>query len=224
MTTVLITRPRAQAEVFARVIEREGFQPIVAPVLEIKAVGYEEPDLKEYDGLVFTSVNGVLHFRHVDTDMKVFAVGRQTKQALQDLGYSDIACAEGSARDLEKMLDNGTYLHIRGVDAAREFGPHVRGLVAYKAEMIDRFDDDVVQKFKRKSVDCVGLFSVRTAQNFKALIEKAGLDDDLKSVSLLSISDDVLKCVRTLNWKNIYVADVPDREGMVRTLRGIYKI
>jgi len=62
---VLITRPRNQADSFAKALAKTGFEPIFFPVIEIRpfeeniALDRAIAKLSCYDWIVFTSVNGV---------------------------------------------------------------------------------------------------------------------------------------------------------------------
>ena len=65
MTRILITRPRAQSDLFADALRAAGFEPIFFPVIEIRAVENNAEldsaikNLAKYDWIVFTSVNAV---------------------------------------------------------------------------------------------------------------------------------------------------------------------
>ena len=65
---VLVTRAREQAEPFLRMLEEEGAEVIEFPVIEIfPPASYEALDkaaarVRDYDWIVFTSVNGVTKF------------------------------------------------------------------------------------------------------------------------------------------------------------------
>lgn len=62
---VLITRPRAQSDSFAKALRTAGFEPIYFPVIEIRAMkdnaelDHALNNLAKYDWVVFTSVNAV---------------------------------------------------------------------------------------------------------------------------------------------------------------------
>ena len=223
---VLITRPVLQAGVFAAELKDLGLEleTLVAPLLEVEAVGYEAPDLDGVDGLVFTSVNGVRFFDHADVsrDIPVFAVNVQTRETLDRVGYRDIVGTYGGAVDLEAVLDGRRFLHVRGADVAHEFADHVEGLVAYRARVVEAFDDSVVEAFRAGVVGCVTLFSARTARQFAVLVERYDLTDSLSSIKVLLISDDLVEYVHTYSWADLFVAETPNRQGMIETLKRIY--
>ncbi|MBI4810218.1 MAG: uroporphyrinogen-III synthase, partial [Ignavibacteriales bacterium] len=97
--TILITRAASQANQLVRLIEEQGGKAIVFPTIEITPPNnWDECDkaingLYMYDGLMFTSVNGVEYFFHrltenkitsCDIDKKIImAVGEKTKRAIE---------------------------------------------------------------------------------------------------------------------------------------------
>src|SRR6185503_18991643 len=98
---VLITRPRAQAEGFARALRALGAQPIFFPVIEIippddySALDFAIQSLEQYDWLVFTSVHGVeaffkrleaLGIKSIPPGLHVAAVGSRTERFLSEHG------------------------------------------------------------------------------------------------------------------------------------------
>jgi uroporphyrinogen III methyltransferase/synthase len=96
---ILVTRPAGTAKRLTQKLERLGAIVIELPTIEIlEPVSYEIVDqaiqnLKEYDWVIFTSVNGVKYFfdRMLDLDVslkgpKVAAIGSATRVALKRAG------------------------------------------------------------------------------------------------------------------------------------------
>ncbi len=100
---VLVTRPRGQAESFARMLELQGAIPVLLPVLEIRPPPDWTPvdaaiaamHRGEYDWLVLTSTNGVAAFferlKSLGLDARaigrthIAAIGTATAEALAEL-------------------------------------------------------------------------------------------------------------------------------------------
>jgi uroporphyrinogen III methyltransferase / synthase len=125
--TIIITRARAQAAIFARELEKYGARVVSCPTIEIV-----EPDSFElldeaieslygYDWLIFTSVNGVTHFLrrlialgHEPTELdelRVCAIGESTAASLREAAvHVDVVPeqfqAEGVMTALKEYLDN----------------------------------------------------------------------------------------------------------------------
>src|SRR5258706_31490 len=101
---ILVTRAALQAGELAREIEQSGGTPVLFPTIEIRpAKSWEECDrsidrINSYDGLIFTSTNGVQYFcerlsargRPIgDLRQKIICVvGEKTRQAATGLGLS----------------------------------------------------------------------------------------------------------------------------------------
>ncbi len=97
---VLVTRPRAQAGDFVKLLEEQGAVPVVLPAVEVREPDDWGPvdralrDLASYQWVVFTSVNGVHAFvrrlRHLGRDLralgpvKLAAIGPVTAAALRN--------------------------------------------------------------------------------------------------------------------------------------------
>lgn len=113
---ILVTRARHQASALSRLLSERGAQPIELPAIAIKATtNTEELDqaisnLERYQGIVFTSVNGVeaffqrLNSLNLDSralkNLKIGAIGPATAQALATRGIipdylPDIYTTEG---------------------------------------------------------------------------------------------------------------------------------
>ena len=102
MKRVLITRPRAQADVLAESLRLAGFEPVFFPVIEIQpiegnvALERAVSKLGCYDWVVFTSVNAVdavfenysSAFQQEGSALKFAVIGPKTAEALQTRGIT----------------------------------------------------------------------------------------------------------------------------------------
>lgn len=136
MRPLLLTRPQALSEEFARAVDaaRPGqFAPIIAPLLEIKP----EPgsiDLTGVQALLFSSRNAVAEFARRSTDRSVPAlcVGDKTAREAQNHGFSALSAAGdvGALMALAAQAylpEQGMLLHLRGAETA---GDLIGGLLA----------------------------------------------------------------------------------------------
>lgn len=99
---LLLTRPRAASERFARVLESEGlrFRAVISPLMTIEVAG-PLPAARQAKGLIFTSANGVSAWLTLGgrRDLPVYAVGSATARAAHAAGMTALS-AEGAADDL----------------------------------------------------------------------------------------------------------------------------
>ena len=100
--TVVVTRPEHQAEGFIEQLLERGAEPFLFPVIDMVEPDDAGPldnaikNLAVYDGVIFTSVNGVTWFmkrlaaHNLDIrelkDKRIYCIGPRTEQAVRDLG------------------------------------------------------------------------------------------------------------------------------------------
>ncbi len=102
--TIWITRSGEGAAGTARAVERLGYTPIVAPVLETIQL---EADLDiPFDAVIFTSRNGVRAFsrQSLRRDVTAWCVGDATAEAARIENFNQVISAGGAARDLFERL------------------------------------------------------------------------------------------------------------------------
>ena len=106
--TVLVTRPKDQAEEFARLLENKGARVVFVPTIEIvPPTSWHQFDdaiktVRSYDAIIFTSANGVREFfralndrgtTSVRDDLKqteFYVVGAKTGESLKAEGFSPV--------------------------------------------------------------------------------------------------------------------------------------
>jgi uroporphyrinogen-III synthase len=123
---LLLTRPRAQSERFARdfaaALGRE-IPMVIAPLMEIVPRGLTV-DPAAAAGLIFTSENGVAAFAGAEArrHWPVWCVGERTAAAARAAGFVDVWVAGGDAESLVAEIlaahPPGPLLHLRGAHAA----------------------------------------------------------------------------------------------------------
>ena len=106
MTTVWVTRAQTGAARTAAGVEALGFRAIVAPLLQVRAVGAGPLDVSGAGALAFTSVNGVEAFaaRCAARDLPVYVVGAGTAAAAARAAFRQVTSAEGHVGDLARLI------------------------------------------------------------------------------------------------------------------------
>lgn len=233
---ILITRPRGEAEKFAKEIEKEGFSALIAPMLEVVETPFALPDMGPYQGIILTSMHAAraVSVTKMQRDLPVFVVGAATEEILKNQNFTDVSSAGANAAALARLIAvtvadrTKPLLYIRGADISfpmRETlaaeGFQVDELIVYSAEKKEDFSEEVKAAMRQGAIDAVVFFSRRTAENFMALAQKNGLLPALARIKSLSISPAVLECVRNYTWAGTYSAARPDGAGMVNLIRSI---
>ena len=199
---ILITRPRRQADEFARALREAGAQPLLFPVIEIgpppdpAALDAALQELASYDWLILTSVNGVqavwerfaaLGLPGVPPDVQVAAIGPKTAAALEQKGVRpDFVPPEYIAEAILPGLGElkGRRFLLARAELARpvlQFAIQAAGGTAHEIAAYRTLptapDAEAIQAL-RQGVDIITFTSSSTVTNFIALVEGAGLQPD----------------------------------------------
>lgn len=118
--TIVVTRPRAQADALVRRLARSGARVVCAPVIKIaEPSSYRRMDaalraLPSYRFVVFTSQNAVERFfargralgmrPRLGEGARAFAIGEKTAAALADRGWAASAVAESRGEALARAI------------------------------------------------------------------------------------------------------------------------
>ena len=238
---ILVTRAREQASAFSRMIEEAGGEAWEAPTIAIDSAA-ETPELKaavakagSYDWIIFTSVNGVQAFfdcmRANGMDIrslgsaKICAIGPKTKEALEAKGLLVAAMpekfvAESVVECLKPLLTPGEKILLPRSDLARtllvdtlgEMGMEVEEVIAYRTKKVDRFNEEILEKLRDKSIHIVTFTSSSTVKNFMALIGDPAI---LEGIRLASIGPVTTKTLEEFGL-------TPDIEASDYTIKGLF--
>jgi uroporphyrinogen-III synthase len=231
---ILLTRPAEDAAASAAVLAEHGFDPVVAPLLEVD-VRNETPQLSGVQALLITSANGIRAFaRHsAQRDLPVFAVGDASARTARDLGFANVRSAAGEVDDLAALVRRelrpqaGRLLHPAGSAVAGDLaaqlsrsGFAVRRYVAYAARPARELPDAARFALTDGSLFAVLLYSPRTATIFRDLVEKAGLASECRFLEALCLSDAVAAALKPLNFIAVKVAERPEQDSLFALLSG----
>ncbi|NKB19985.1 MAG: uroporphyrinogen-III synthase [Alphaproteobacteria bacterium] len=229
---VLITRHASAAAKLAAILESEGFEIQLEPLLEIK-FDVKPVSLKGVQALIVTSANAAAGLAQSvgERDLTTFAVGDATARALEIEGFRKVLSSAGDVTSLISLItetlkpDAGHLVHVSGEHIAGDLagdltakGFAVRREVLYRAETPSVLSDAAIQSFRGRNIDVVLFFSHRTAMTFASLVVQTGLADDFASVSAICLSEACARPIRDLGWQKIKIAETPDQQALRQTL------
>ncbi len=239
--TVLVTRPRHQAQSLRHMLREQGAAVVLQPVIEIEppedleALDTELERLDRYDWIVFSSANGVSAVldrlwgegrdaRAIGT-ARIAAIGPGTERMLQryalraDLVPSEFR-AEALADELAPEVAGKRVLLIRAsrgrevlAEQLREAGADVEQVVAYRSRDVEQADPDVRLRLERGEIDWVTLTSSAIAHATVRLFGEA-----LRGTRLASISPLTSETLRSLGFEPAAEATVYTMEGLVEAM------
>lgn len=238
---VLVTRPRAQAESFARRLDDLGAEVILQPTIEIGPPPDESlldavlERLAEFDWLVFSSANGVEYFlerlcrQGMDlrrlAHLRIAAIGPGTADALAacrlraDL-VPESYRAESLADALSEENASGRFLLIRA-SRGREVlakrlsaaGATVEQVVAYSSVDVDAACPYVLRALDEGRIDWI---TVTSSSIGRSLVRLFG--DRLRGTKLASISPVTSETLRELGYEPAAEAKEYTIDGVVEAI------
>lgn len=86
-----------------------GLEPVIAPLIDIQRLTPALPDASGFDGLIFTSRNGVASFADLHPTealraLSVFTVGMATAEAARGAGFARVRSADGDVHALADLI------------------------------------------------------------------------------------------------------------------------
>ncbi|MGQ2990269.1 MAG: uroporphyrinogen-III synthase [Brevundimonas sp.] len=134
---VWVTRAQpGAARTAARLLDR-GLDPVIAPLIAIRPLTPALPDASGFDGLIFTSRNGVAMFADLGPppnafDLPVFTVGGATAEAARQAGFARVRSADGDVHALAHLIRDETpgarLLHPGALQPAGDLGGALAGI------------------------------------------------------------------------------------------------
>ena len=233
ISSVLVTRPKEDAEALIAQLEYRNLNPLLEPMLSIQVFEGPAPDLVSVQGLLFTSANGVRAFcaRGGGRSCPVFAVGDATAREAEARGFDAVESAAGNVEDLCRLVQmrcqpgDGALFHPAGSAIAGDLGAALgragfeyRREALYAAEKTRKLSQRCLEEFYSKRVKCALFYSPRTAQSFGALALGAGIVDECKQVSALCLSEAVALAAGNLPWGGLVIADTPSQDALLAAL------
>ena len=194
--TVVVTRKGDQADSMIDRLRELGAEPFFFPVIETIAPDDWSPldnalnNLSQYDGLIFTSVNGVRFFaerlKTIEQDIRelkgarVYTIGPKTAEAVRDLGIRVDVVPEnfvaesliesiGNAEGKRFLIPRATVARETLPEQLRKMGALVDVAPAYKPVLPSQSVDALEKRLKEGSVDVITFTSSSTVTNFLTL-------------------------------------------------------
>jgi uroporphyrinogen-III synthase len=119
--SVLITRPRDQAQPLADALAAQGFAVVVEPLIAVEPLSDEPIDVGGYDCVIVTSANGAreLARRMTAAPAAIAAIGPGTASALADVGLcaevvADVHTQEGLVEALPERPRRALFIGAEG--------------------------------------------------------------------------------------------------------------
>lgn len=223
---MLITRPAADAAATAERVRRLGFEPVVAPLLEVVPGRIDSPP--GIDAIVVTSGNALEAIGTL-AHVPLLAVGDATAAKARAAGFTRVESAGGDAADLAALVSRhvpqGSHIlfpTVLGEGAALEASLHAAGYAVHRKLA---YAIHPVHKLPRPAIEALGsdrlraalFLSARTANAFVRLLPP-GLWPHLAGVEALAIGAPAASELALLPWRRVRVSLAPTLDQVLALL------
>lgn len=220
---VLLTRPKAQSQAFARALEERfgpGARPVIAPLMEVEPLAPPLPD-GPFAGVIFTSANAVAAAGALGPLPRLaWCVGDKTAQAARSAGFA-ARSAGGDAEALVAAIladpPAGRLLHLRGQETRGEVaerlvsaGIETLSLTVYR-QVAQPLSDAGGAILATPGPVVVPLFSPESARRLVAELTAP----PAAALRLVAMSAAVAEVVKGIDHAGLWVAGRPDAAAML---------
>lgn len=231
---ILITRPREDAEPFARALIALGHEAVIEPLLEIDYLTGAPLDLIGTQGVLVTSANGAraLALRTPVRDIDIVAVGPTSASAAREAGF--ISVSESSGEGVEALAtfartklkpSDGALVHATGSVTAGDLagalsarGFSVRREILYEARAVDHLSGAVVAELTAGLIDAATFFSPRTAALFVDLVQDEGLEAACRRLTAICLSQAVAAALAPIAFGGVKLAANPNGDALLAAI------
>jgi uroporphyrinogen-III synthase len=230
---VAVTRPQADGERTAAALRARGHTVLVAPLLQVEPVAADFSG--GWSGVIITSANApgaIAGHRARDKLIKLplFAVGERSADAARDAGFTNVTSAGGDVRDLVRLIAArrvdaaAPMLYLAGEDRAADLiaelvahGIAAQMAIVYRAVTVP-FPPALMTALKAGSVDAVLHFSRRSAENYIAGADQAGIAEQAMAVRHLCLSAQIAEPLVQAGASHVAIAKRPDEAALIALL------
>ena len=215
--SLLILRPIDGACRTAKNALEMGLPVIIDPLFAIKPLDWTPPPASQFDALLLTSVNAVMHAGvglEQYKQLPVLAIGEVTANAAKQAGLNVVKTGDRGVKELLGSLQAGQYqrlLRLTGKDHI-DFTPpeHIITLRhVYQARALP-LGEKAHAALKEGSV--IALYSPRAAKILACEMDRHGLDRSRSDIAALS--PNIAKAVGS-GWKMVKTAERPSDDALL---------
>lgn len=223
---VLVTRPEAQGQAFARRLRERfgaGIRIILSPLMVPQPLSADLPR-GDFAAVVFTSSTGVAASRplHRGLPHRAYCVGRKTADAARSTGFQAIS-ADGDAEALLSLIltdpPRGPLLHLRGEEARGNLAGRLSAAGVPTAELVVYRQDprpltpEALALLRGTGPVILPLFSPRSA----VLMAKALPAGTQAAIHLVALSPAVARSATFPHVRQVTAAR-PDADAMLEAI------
>ena len=200
---IVVTREAREGYKFGSQIERLGGKAISLPMIDLidDMMDFDYKELKNYQGIMFNSPNGVrFFFEHIDdirsiAHLKIGAIGSKTSQELKKYKITpDVIpseyLSENLAFEMTKVTSEGDKIFIMTSDVSpidegsfsKKYKREFKKYIGYKNIPCNTTKENIIDTIK--GATHITFFSGSSAENFFKTLEDDSLLEGIKVISI----------------------------------------
>jgi uroporphyrinogen-III synthase len=200
------------------------------PLINIEGLKYETLNYSEFKGIIFTSTNAIkfLNIKDIDKKIKCFCVGSATEKKARSVGFQNVLAADGNVDNLKELIllnfntSEGKILYVSGEIISSNLdhdlilnGHTIERVINYKANPIEKYDEDFIKKLKLKMPEITYIYSQNSAINFLKMIKNYQLETLWMNTNLMCIGEKTSSILNEIKWKKIFLFNPGEEEFLL---------
>ena len=227
---ILFTRPLEDCHEMILKFQSLGHNISHLPLINIKGLKHESFNSTDYKGIIFTSSNAIkfLDIKNIDKSIICFCVGSITEKKARGAGFQNVIAADGNVANLKELIllnfnfADGKLLYISGETISSSLdqqlisdGYNLKRIINYKANSIEKYDQNFIEKLKVKMPDIVYVYSQNSAINFLRVIKNYQLETQWMNTNLMCIGEKTSSTLNEIKWKKIFLFNPGEEEFLL---------
>ena len=227
---ILLTRPLEDCSEMIIKFRSLGHRVSHLPLLKIVKVNFDQVNLSNYKGIIFTSANAIkfLECKEIDKDTLCFCVGSATEKQAKSVGFQNIISAEGNIGNLKELIlqnfdqKEGKLIYVSGEIISSNLheqlltdGYMIERIINYKTIHNDEFNENFVNVLKSNMPDIVYVYSQNSALSFLKFIKVNQSENLWMNTNLMCLGEKTSSILNEIKWKKIFLFNPGEEEFLL---------
>jgi uroporphyrinogen-III synthase len=227
---ILFTRPLEDCHEMILKFQSLGHEVSHLPLINIQGLKYESLNYSKFRGIIFTSANAIKFFdiKNIDKKTACFCVGSATEKKARSSGFQNVFTADGNVDNLKELIlqnfnsSEGKLLYISGEVVSNNLdheltsnGYTIERVINYRANPIEKYDEDFIEKLKLKMPEITYIYSQNSAINFLKIIKNYQLETLWMNTNLMCIGEKTSSILNEIKWKKIFLFNPGEEEFLL---------
>jgi uroporphyrinogen-III synthase len=227
---ILLTRPLEDCHEMILKFQSLGHEVSHLPLIAIEGLKCESLNLTDFKAIIFTSSNAVkfMDIKNIDKKINCFCVGSATEKKAKSVGFQNVFAAEGNVNNLKELIlrnfnsSDGKLLYVSGEIISSDLdqqliseGYNIKRIINYRANPIEKFDQNFIDKLKLKMPQIVYIYSQNSAFSFLHIIKNYQLESLWIDTNLMCIGEKTSTILNEIKWKKIFLFNSGEEEFLL---------